>query len=92
MVVRTRLNVTLYVLCLSCLPYHAPSFPYSFVVINARLYFAPSDIPRIRAAKHCTYASSTDREANSNFLRGIGFFYWLRKSVWPILALQHHTI
>jgi len=56
------------------------------------LYFAPSDIPRIRAAKHYTYTSSTDREANSDFLRGIGFLYWLQKSVWPILALQHHTI
>jgi hypothetical protein len=37
------------------------------------LYFAPPYIPRIRAAKHYTYASSTDHEVNSDLLRGIGF-------------------
>jgi len=60
--------------------------------VNVRLYIAPPYIPRIRAAKHYTYVSSTDHEVNSDLLRGIGVFYWLRKSVWPILALQHHTI
>jgi len=78
--------------CLSCLPYHTSSFPNSVVDINTRLYFAPPYISRIIAAKHYTHASRTDREANNDWLRGIGFFYWLRKSVWPILALQHHTI